>query len=132
MQDAARRDFSNKAQDEAKLNSTSNSKPNEMSQKGPEVIKNSLNDGARGNTEEASASTKRRSLKNKVLCEACGGVAKARDKEDRVCLQECKQCRKKVDHASTSDCNLRYGHAKTHSIVINLDDSNRFTEEVTV
>lgn len=27
---------------------------------------------------------------------------------------------------------LRSGHARTHKIVINLDDKNRFTEEVTV
>ena len=27
---------------------------------------------------------------------------------------------------------MRSGHAKTHAIVINLDDRNRFTEEVTV
>lgn len=27
---------------------------------------------------------------------------------------------------------LKSGHAKTHAIVINLDDSSHFTEEVTV
>lgn len=33
----------------------------------------------------------------------------------------------------TAEANqLRSGHARTHTIVINLDDKNRFTEEVTV
>ncbi|KAG8316793.1 hypothetical protein J6590_041213 [Homalodisca vitripennis] len=33
---------------------------------------------------------------------------------------------------STESNQLRSGHARTHTIVINLDDKNRFTEEVTV
>lgn len=41
----------------------------------------------------------------------------------------------KKDSPSSSDRNSRYlksGHARTHAIVINLDDKSRFTEEVTV
>lgn len=34
-------------------------------------------------------------------------------------------------HSNESN-QLRSGHARTHTIVINLDDKNRFTEEVTV
>lgn len=34
--------------------------------------------------------------------------------------------------ASPNNRNLKSGHARTHAIVINLDDKNRFTEEVTV
>lgn len=133
MQEAARRDFCNKALEEPKINSANNTKASEKPLKSPEVIKNSLNESARARTEEASVSVKRRSLKSKALCGACGGAAKLPDKEDRVCLQECHQCRKKAEHAvPAGDGSLRYGHAKTHSIVINLDDSNRFTEEVTV
>lgn len=39
------------------------------------------------------------------------------------------------DSPSSADRNSRYlksGHARTHAIVINLDDKSRFTEEVTV
>jgi len=132
MQEAARRDVS-KTTEGTKPNSISNVKTMEKSLKGPEVIKNSLNESPRKRSEDVAVAVKRRSLKNKALCEACGGSAqKARDADDKVCLQECQQCRKK-DHATPpNDTHLKYGHAKTHSIVINLDDSNRFTEEVTV
>lgn len=39
------------------------------------------------------------------------------------------------DKSSGTDTNGRYlmsGHAKTHTIVINLDDKSRFTDEITV
>ena len=35
-------------------------------------------------------------------------------------------------NAGSNNRNLKSGHARTHAIVINLDDKNRFTEEVTV
>lgn len=35
-------------------------------------------------------------------------------------------------NAGSSNRNLKSGHARTHAIIINLDDKNRFTEEVTV
>ncbi|CAG9816617.1 unnamed protein product [Phaedon cochleariae] len=41
----------------------------------------------------------------------------------------------KESRASATDSNGRYlmsGHARTHSIVINLDDKSRFTDEITV
>lgn len=34
--------------------------------------------------------------------------------------------------AGSNNRNLKSGHARTHAIIINLDDKNRFTEEVTV
>ena len=34
--------------------------------------------------------------------------------------------------ASSDDHDTRSGHERTHRIVINLDDKNRFTDEVTV
>lgn len=36
------------------------------------------------------------------------------------------------NNQSNQSNQLRSGHARTHKIVINLDDKNRFTEEVTV
>ena len=36
------------------------------------------------------------------------------------------------NNAGSNNRNLKSGHARTHAIVINLDDKNRFTEEVTV
>jgi hypothetical protein len=35
-------------------------------------------------------------------------------------------------NAGSNNRNLKSGHARTHAIIINLDDKNRFTEEVTV
>lgn len=35
-------------------------------------------------------------------------------------------------NTGSNNRNLKSGHARTHAIVINLDDKNRFTEEVTV
>lgn len=36
------------------------------------------------------------------------------------------------NNTGSNNRNLKSGHARTHAIVINLDDKNRFTEEVTV
>lgn len=36
------------------------------------------------------------------------------------------------NNMGSNNRNLKSGHARTHAIVINLDDKNRFTEEVTV
>lgn len=91
--------------------------------------------------------------RHKPHCRACGGKVK-KNSEDSVNhsnKKECSHCRKdagsdKVVNQSeesvensgsdfsptTNNDRLRSGHARTHSIVINLDDNNRFTDEVTV
>lgn len=38
----------------------------------------------------------------------------------------------KDEHVSRDSCKNKSGHARTHAIVINLDDKSRFSEEVTV
>lgn len=45
------------------------------------------------------------------------------------------EAKNKEVKSSGADSNGRYlmsGHARTHSIVINLDDKSRFTDEITV
>ena len=91
--------------------------------------------------------------RNKPHCRACGGKVK-KNSEDSVNHsnrnKECTQCKKDVgsdqminqseeskensgsEISPTNNDRLRSGHARTHSIVINLDDNNRFTDEVTV
>ena len=69
-------------------------------------------------------------------CRLCGGKVKNKDLK-KECIQ-CNNQRTPVREnnsetvSPTGDHQTKSGHARTHSIVINLDDSNRFTEEVTV
>lgn len=52
------------------------------------------------------------------------------------CGDKCSKTERRSPGVETSQSNqanqLRSGHSRTHKILINLDDKNRFTEEVTV
>lgn len=66
----------------------------------------------------------------------------ARDYPDELSVMELTNCSSTLSPAITvpstiednqiSRPSIKSGHAKTHAIVINLDDKTRFTEEVTV
>lgn len=84
--------------------------------------------------------------KHKPHCRACGGKMRksSEDASDHFHRKECNQCEQAKqqseektessgkDFCSANNDRLHSGHAKTHSIVINLDDNSRFTDEVTV
>ncbi|KAK6630548.1 hypothetical protein RUM43_014533 [Polyplax serrata] len=150
MQEIARKDFT-KLSSETNLNASGVSNPDGTSE---ELKMSQKNDEEKtkgtGNTERVIVHERTKGgTEHKPHCRACGGKVRKSNEEGtgaHAHRKECNHC-KQTGHGSdekasenlnqqnlcTSNVDrLHSGHAKTHSIVINLDDNSRFTDEVTV
>ncbi|KAL0279151.1 UNVERIFIED_CONTAM: hypothetical protein PYX00_000765 [Menopon gallinae] len=152
MQEAAKVDFSKAAPEQPEKNATTTAtttpqqeKPERNSTGSEKSVKNGEPEPEKNPT-APNANEVRESPKSH--CHSCGGKVKKMvnaENTNHVNRKECKQCAKDEqthpeediensgsDFSPTNKGRLRSGHARTHSIIINLDDNNRFTDEVTV
>lgn len=158
MQEAAKKDFT-KMLLEVKSNDIALKENHKRSDKCVKEIEGSKSkdvivEESSPKPEAKSEETKPRG-RHKPHCRACGGKVKknSEDASNHLNKEKCTHCKKdggsdkvvnqseeSVENsgsdfsptANTGNDRLRSGHARTHSIVINLDDNNRFTDEVTV
>lgn len=145
MQEAAKMDFT-----ETALEPEKNAVTHELENAAKKSERNSARfekSENRGETEMEKCSNMKE-VRESPKCHSCGGKVKKivnAEIANHIIKKECKQCAKEEqthpeediensgsDFSPTNKGRLRSGHARTHSIIINLDDNNRFTDEVTV
>lgn len=145
MQEITKKDFS-KLSSESKLNSSACIDVTEDENKCLKIDEEKPKSGS--NSEKAIVHERiKSSSKHKPHCRACGGKVRKSSEDTpggHLHRKECNYCEQTYqnldekpetlgkDFCTTNVDRLHSGHAKTHSIVINLDDNSRFTDEVTV